>query len=527
MRYVALYRKMRPKKFAQMVGQAHIVKTLVNQIKSDRISHAYLFCGTRGTGKTSAAKIFAKAVNCVNSKDGEPCGECESCRRIESGGDMNVIEIDAASNNSVDNIREIRDEVKYPPANARFKVYIIDEVHMLSTGAFNALLKTLEEPPEHIIFILATTDPQKIPVTIHSRCQRFDFKRISAKLIGETLKKYMEEEQIKVTEDAISYIAAAADGAMRDALSVIDQCAAFYFGEEITLSKVLEVCGAVDTEVLFEMTQALFEHNGRKCLKIIEDAVSKGRDIIQFVNDLIVHIRNVLVSASAEEGSYALEFSGENIEKYRKQAEKTDKGFLIELISVFSGLQPTLKYSAAPRVVFEVECLKICNPSDGENIEQLKSEMRSLRKMIEGGAFIREKALKDAEKEDIKIGSGPPKPAPAPASESIKAVVGQWINFTSDFKVADRSFLIKAKPKVLDDKLYIVCENKGSFERISRIKDEISEKLSEKYKNSFGLQVITKEDFDERCGRFDMTDVQTDFNIEEAVSAKLDGVLWD
>ena len=224
MRYIALYRKMRPKNFDKLVGQEHIVKTLRNQINSDRINHAYLFCGTRGTGKTSTAKIFAKAINCKSPENGQPCGKCDSCKSIEDGSDMNVIEIDAASNNGVDNIREIRDEVKYPPTNARFKVYIIDEVHMLSIGAFNALLKTLEEPPAHVVFILSTTDPQKIPVTILSRCQRFDFKRISAVKIEETLKKYMKEEGVSVSDDALFYIASVSDGAMRDALSIIDQC---------------------------------------------------------------------------------------------------------------------------------------------------------------------------------------------------------------------------------------------------------------------------------------------------------------
>lgn len=518
---------MRPKNFDKLVGQEHIVKTLRNQINSDRINHAYLFCGTRGTGKTSTAKIFAKAINCKSPENGQPCGKCDSCKSIEDGSDMNVIEIDAASNNGVDNIREIRDEVKYPPTNARFKVYIIDEVHMLSIGAFNALLKTLEEPPAHVVFILSTTDPQKIPVTILSRCQRFDFKRISAVKIEETLKKYMKEEGVSVSDDALFYIASVSDGAMRDALSIIDQCVSFYFGEEITLDKVLEVCGAVDTGVFFDMTDALYEQNGEKCLEIIEKITSDGRDIVQFANDLTAHFRNVIISVSVSEESSALEFSKENIERYKKQGKKVGRSFLIELINELSNLQTTLKYSANPRVVFEVECIKLCNPIDGENIEQLKSEMRSLRKKIEQGSFVSVKTEEAKIYPEQKKEQDIFKPKPKAVSEDIKTVIGQWRNFTEAFKIADRSFLLKAKPKTLDDKLYIVCGTKGVFERISRIKEDISERLLEKYKRKFELNIVTEDMFNKKCNEFDMTDVQTEFDIEEEINSKLDGVIWD
>ena len=248
MAYQALYRKFRPDTFDGVVGQDHIVRTLKNEIVSDMVSHAYLFCGTRGTGKTSTAKIFAKAINCLSPKDGEPCGKCAMCTAIQEGRSVNVIEIDAASNNGVDNIRDIREEVKYPPTEGKYKVYIIDEVHMLSPGAFNALLKTLEEPPAHVIFILATTDPQKVPVTILSRCQRFDFKRISSGEITKTLKKYIKIEGAQAEESALSAIGRLADGSMRDSLSILDQCLAFYHNEVITEDKVLEVAVLQMTE---------------------------------------------------------------------------------------------------------------------------------------------------------------------------------------------------------------------------------------------------------------------------------------
>ena len=261
MSYTALYRKFRPTSFEDVKGQDHIITTLQNQIKANRIGHAYLFCGTRGTGKTTVAKIFAKAVNCEHPVDGSPCGECAMCRSIAAGTSMNVIEIDAASNNGVDNIREIREEVTYRPTEGKYKVYIIDEVHMLSIGAFNALLKTLEEPPEYVIFILATTEVHKIPLTILSRCQHYDFKRITIDTIAARMNELMEAEQVDVEEKAIRYIAKAADGSMRDALSLLDQCIAFYLGQKLTYDNVLEVLGAVDTDVFSRLLRKIIQRD--------------------------------------------------------------------------------------------------------------------------------------------------------------------------------------------------------------------------------------------------------------------------
>ena len=269
MSYTALYRKFRPSTFDQVKGQDHIVQTLKNQINANRIGHAYLFCGTRGTGKTSVAKIFAKAVNCEHPVDGSPCNECETCRGITNGSAMNVIEIDAASNNGVDNIRQIRDEIQYSPSSGKYTVYIIDEVHMLSIGAFNALLKTLEEPPAYVIFILATTEPHKIPITILSRCQRYDFKRISIDTIAARLSELMEKESIEVEDKAIRYVAKAADGSMRDALSLLDQCIAFYLGQKLTYDNVLDVLGAVDNEIFSRLTRSVIDSDVKKSLIIL------------------------------------------------------------------------------------------------------------------------------------------------------------------------------------------------------------------------------------------------------------------
>ena len=285
MSYQALYRKWRPQSFEDVKGQDHIVKTLKNQIRLERIGHAYLFCGTRGTGKTSVAKIFAKAVNCMHPVEGSPCGECAMCRAIQNQASMNVIEIDAASNNGVDNIREIRDEVEYSPTEGRYKVYIIDEVHMLSIGAFNALLKTLEEPPEYVIFILATTEAHKIPVTILSRCQRYDFRRITIDTIVGRLKELVDKEALDVEEKALRYIARAADGSMRDALSLLDQCVAFYLNERLTYDHVLDILGAVDTAVFSNLLRCIMARDVAGALKTVEEVVIQGRELSPFVSD--------------------------------------------------------------------------------------------------------------------------------------------------------------------------------------------------------------------------------------------------
>ena len=285
MSYTALYRKFRPSTFADVKGQDHIVITLKNQLRAGRIGHAYLFTGTRGTGKTSVAKILARTVNCENPTEDGPCGECRICRAIAANASMNVIEIDAASNNGVDNIREIVEEVSYSPAEGKYKVYIIDEVHMLSIGAFNALLKTLEEPPSYVIFILATTEVHKLPVTILSRCQRYDFKRISIEALADRMRELTHAENVQVEEKALRYIAKTADGSMRDALSLLDQCIAFHLGHELTYEKVLDVLGAVDTEVFSHLLRYILDRNVLGCVQLLEDIVMQGRELGQFVTE--------------------------------------------------------------------------------------------------------------------------------------------------------------------------------------------------------------------------------------------------
>lgn len=388
MSYTALYRKFRPQEFLDVKGQDHIVTTLKNQIEADRIGHAYLFCGTRGTGKTTIAKIFAKAVNCENPIEGSPCGECPSCKNIASGSSMNVIEIDAASNNGVENIREIREEVAYSPTEGKYKVYIIDEVHMLSIGAFNALLKTLEEPPSYVIFILATTEVHKIPVTILSRCQRYDFKRISVDTISMRLFELLQLEQIEAEEKAVRYIAKAADGGMRDALSLLDQCIAFYIGQTLTYDNVLEVLGAVDTEVFSRLLRKVLEQDAIGIMEVIEGLVAEGRELNQFVIDFTWYLRNLMLLKSSPDMENVLDISSENIILLKEEAELIEGEGLIRYIRVFSELSNQIKYSSQKRILLEIAFIKLCRPQMERDYSSIIQRLTQLEKKIENGVAV-------------------------------------------------------------------------------------------------------------------------------------------
>ena len=413
MSYQALYRKWRPGEFEEVKGQEHIVTTLKNQIAAERIGHAYLFCGTRGTGKTTVAKLFAKTVNCEHPVDGSPCNECASCRAIAAGTSMNVIEIDAASNNGVENIREIRENVQYSPTEGRYKVYIIDEVHMLSIGAFNALLKTLEEPPSYVIFILATTEAHKIPITILSRCQRYDFKRITIDVIADRLADLMKREEIEVEDKAIRYVAKAADGSMRDALSLLDQCIAFYLGEKLTYEHVLEVLGAVDMDVLSTLFRKVIENDVSGMLAHIEKLVMDGREMVQLVNDFTWYLRNLMLVQESPNLQEVLEVSKEQLVILQQDAALCDSNALIRYIRICSELSNQLRYSTQKRIDVEVAFVKLCRPQMERDSESLLERIRQLEKQIQNimdnpaviaapgdthSAASRESATQDTEK---------------------------------------------------------------------------------------------------------------------------------
>jgi DNA polymerase-3 subunit gamma/tau len=385
MGYTALYRKFRPDSFADVKGQDHIVKTLKNQISADRVGHAYLFCGTRGTGKTSVAKIFAKAVNCEHPVDGNPCNECATCRAIAAGASMNVIEIDAASNNGVDNIREIREEVTYRPTEGRYKVYIIDEVHMLSMGAFNALLKTLEEPPSYVIFILATTEAHKIPVTILSRCQRYDFRRIAQDTILSRLQELMEAEHVDAEERALRYIAKKGDGSLRDSLSLLDQCIAFYLGETLTYDRVLEVLGAVDTEVFSDLLRKILKEDLVGAISTLEQLIMQGRDLTQFVNDFTWYMRNLMLLKASDDMEDVLDVSTENLIQLREEAAMIRSDTLMRFLRIFSELANNIRYATNKRVLLELALIKLCRPEAEKDELSVLERVRRLERRMEQG----------------------------------------------------------------------------------------------------------------------------------------------
>ncbi len=385
MSYTALYRKWRPRVFGDVKGQDHIVTTLQNQIRSERIGHAYLFCGTRGTGKTSVAKIFAKAVNCEHPEDGSPCGECPSCQQIQAGTSLNVVEIDAASNNGVENIREIRDQVQYPPTEGKYRVYIIDEVHMLSTGAFNALLKTLEEPPSYVIFILATTEVHKIPITVLSRCQRYDFRRITVDTIADRLKELTDAEGMAVEDRALRYVAKAGDGSMRDALSLLDQCAAFHYGETLTYENVLDVLGAVDNRVFRELFGTLRNGQTKECILRLEEMVIQGRELSQFVADFIWFLRNLLILKTADEAEELLDMSEDNLKQLREDAALADENVLMRYIRVFSEVLNQIRFAAQKRVLVELAFIRLTKPEMEQSMDAVLERLERLERQMEEG----------------------------------------------------------------------------------------------------------------------------------------------
>ncbi|WP_242856064.1 DNA polymerase III subunit gamma/tau [Ruminiclostridium josui] len=396
MSYTALYRKWRPLVFEDVVEQEHVVKTIKNTVKSERIAHAYLFCGTRGTGKTTMAKIFARAINCLNPKDGDPCNECEICRGILDESILDVVEIDAASNNSVDNVREIRDEVVYAPSQARYKVYIIDEVHMLSSGAFNALLKTLEEPPGHVVFILATTDPHKLPATILSRCQRFDFKKITPAGIAARVKEIAKASGIQIEDEGALLIARLADGALRDALSILDQCIA-EGNNNITYQNVLDAIGIVSDDFISEIVDNIESKNVEGLVADVEKLSASGRDILRFASDLVLYFRNLLICKLSANPSNILDAGKQHLDKMIAQSEAFSKEQLIGIIKELSSFETQLKYALNQRVFLEVMLISISVGSYGKRggDDNLADRIANLESAVRTGAVAIAPTSKD------------------------------------------------------------------------------------------------------------------------------------
>ncbi len=450
--YQALYRKYRPATFEDVRGRDAIVRTLKNQIVTGTMGHSYLFCGTRGTGKTTIAKIFAKAVNCEHPADGSPCCACASCRAIEKGANLNVVEMDAASNNGVDDIRSIIDAVAYSPAEGKFRIYIIDEVHMLSAAAFNALLKTLEEPPSYVIFILATTEPNRLPVTILSRCQRYDFGRLPSGVIAGRLREVCEAEDIRIEDRAMQFLSEAADGSMRDGLSLLDQCRAFSAGEEIlTYARVLEILGAVDTSVYHSLFVALHDARAADALSILSQLVSKGMEHTQFAAGFAAYLRNIMLTKAAGSAGGILDVSDENAAFLEEDAARAEFPEIFRDIRVISSTIEQIRFAADRRVITEMALIRLCTPAmdegtDGnggaltERIRQLEKKLSEVEKELEQTAFrgpypasgnapgsaSGERQGKGLEEEKKK--------APAPAvPEDIRKIVRAWPKLVSVF----------------------------------------------------------------------------------------------
>lgn len=479
MSYQALYRVWRPQLFADVVGQSHITRTLQNAIVQNKFSHAYLFSGPRGTGKTSAAKIFAKTVNCKQVPIKEPCGQCEACIGIQTGAISDVMEIDAASNNGVEQIRDIRDKVKYAPSAVSYKVYIIDEVHMLSMGAFNALLKTLEEPPKHVIFILATTEPHKIPLTIISRCQRFDFKRITQKSLVDRMKTIMESEQIAVAPEAYDAVALAAEGGMRDALSLLDQAISFSEGE-VCLEDVLSITGSVSQDNLSKLIEALLEDNVQATLSLIDRFIQEGKDPGRLVHDLIYFLRDLLLYKSAPNLSEVLERAVAN-DSFRALADQVTAAWIQQAIMELNKCQQEMKWTNSPKVFIEITMLKLTeqpratelNTPDNDQILQLQQKIGTLEKDLqalktngslqssESQQQDKTKRRQSPTKKNFKVSYDKIRKALDEATkDNLKRVQAQWATFMQQLKQQNapaHATLQNAKPSAASNEVIVIA----------------------------------------------------------------------
>ena len=512
-KYQALYRKWRPMTFDDVVGQNHITETLKHELASEKIGHAYLFCGTRGTGKTTTAKIFSRAVNCENPKDGEPCNVCDTCKGIIDGRIMDVYEMDAASNNGVDAIRNLREEVIYTPAGCKYKVYIIDEVHMLTIQAFNALLKTLEEPPEHALFILATTEPQKIPQTILSRCQRYDFKRIGVDDIAGRLKKVAAAEGINATEDALELIAEIGDGSMRDALSVLDRCSAF--GEELRRENVSEIVGIVDERVLFNITEDVISNNVSGAIAKLDGLLNMGKDVLTFFEDYREHLRSVLLCNECEKPERVLEKSPEAIEKYKSQAERLTATQLIYGITVLNEYHGRAKSMAIPRIAAEVALIKFCKPKYSSEVDALNARIEKLEQLVGRGAAavqlpeIKSEAVHhdknpdappwnaQSENKDIDSSQKKEEPKPATSTEINNMAWDMWPEALEAIKQSSKRlymYLYKAEVTLNGDTVDIEVGLKSAYDSVATANgiDYLSELFSKVAGTNLRARVFMK-----------------------------------
>ena len=491
MAYTALYRKWRPTRFEDVRGQDHVVRTLTNQLNSDRVGHAYLFCGTRGTGKTTIAKIFARSVNCEHPVNGSPCNECPTCRGILSGNSVNVVEIDAASNNGVDNIREIREEVKYKPTEGRYRVYIIDEVHMLSTGAFNALLKTLEEPPEYVIFILATTEVQKIPITVLSRCQRYDFKRLSLAELKSQISDLLAAEGVEAEDAAVSYMARQADGSSRDALSLMEQCISLYYGEKLTYERVLDVLGAVDQTVFSRLLRCVLSYDVQGAIHMVDDLLSAGRELTQFVSDFTWYLRNIMLIQTEDPREDVLGISRENLLMMKEEAGNMDINQVMRYIRILGELSNQMRYASSKRVMLELALMRMMQPAMQDDLDSILDRIRALE---ERGVASPDAARYDAERASQAVPTAPIEQrtieVTAATMEDCKLLAADWEGIVEEQGRLLRSILVGTRVGVAEnDSLSIYFKDAYNFSIADKTNraEEIREILKNKYEKEFRI----------------------------------------
>ena len=497
MAYKALYREWRPRNFGEVVGQSQVTITLKNQVKNNRIAHAYLLCGTRGTGKTSTAKILSKAVNCLDPIDGEPCNNCDMCRKINEGIAIDVTEMDAASHNGVDDIRNIIEDVQYPPQEAKFKVYIIDEVHMLTMGAVNAFLKTLEEPPKKVLFILATTDPQKLPITILSRCQRYDFKRIRNSDIQARLREIVDNNKIEAEDMALNFIARICDGAMRDAVSILDQSIAMGNGS-VDYDNVMNILGIVTNEHLLSLTECIIEKDIGKAIHVVDDIIYSGKDVNLFVKELVTHMRNLLMVKVTEKPEEVLDMSMENIALVKEQSSKIRVEEIMRHISILQEAEEQMKWSKQSRIYLELALIKMCKIEYDTSKEMLLSRINKIEGMIQSGDISFE--LKPREEQQRPIIK--PKTVKAPKVQeemhpdeaglelssdiSIEHVKKHWQDILEELRqkrlMSIYAYLKPGEPiECVDGVLKVKFGEKYGFSKVNLEKSDNSKKVEETF----------------------------------------------
>ncbi|ADG80964.1 DNA polymerase III subunit gamma/tau [Thermincola potens] len=501
MSYMALYREWRPQIFQDIVGQQHITRTLQNAIKANRIAHAYLFCGPRGTGKTTTAKVFAKALNCKEGPNAEPCNQCNNCIRITDGVSMDVLEIDAASNRGIDEIRDLREKVKFSPTEGRYRIYIIDEVHMLTTEAFNALLKTLEEPPHHVIFILATTEPHKIPTTILSRCQRFDFRRIGTGEIVDRLRDVCESLQVQTDEETLTLLAKTAEGGLRDALSVLDQCIAFG-GQRVTVEEVNTVLGTVDQELLFKMVDYFINKDSTSALFLVDDIVNQGKDLRQFSKDMTEHLRNLLLIQVSDHAGELIAVTESTLQMLEEQAQKVSRNMILRLIDIFSLTEREVRWSNQPRLNLELAVIEACKAEPKYSFEDLAAKVEELEAIIRQGYVTPAIAVnpkKQPEKQPVdqknSVKLAPKNDVPG-NSLTLEALKNSWPEIMEKLKKAKRTahaFLIEGNPVGLSGRrLIIAFPEDYAFHKENIEKPENREIIEKVIKDITGEEIRVK-----------------------------------